>query len=36
MMGCLKKTNYDDHKCMPEIQMFLSCAAEAVCVHFHL
>ena len=30
MMGCLKRNKYEDHACMPEINKFLSCAAEAV------
>ena len=30
MMNCLKKNKYNDHECMPEIKMFLSCAAKAV------
>jgi len=30
MMNCLKKNKYNDHECMPEIKMFLSCAAKAI------
>ncbi|XP_065072164.1 small ribosomal subunit protein mS37-like [Rhopilema esculentum] len=30
MMGCLKKSKYNDSECSPEIKDFLSCAAKAI------